>query len=524
MEKYVTTVGLEIHAELKTRTKMFCNSKNDPDEKRPNVNICPVCMGYPGTLPVINKEAVKHILKMGLALGGEIADFTEFDRKNYFYPDIPKGYQLSQYQFPLVKGGTLSGVALTRIHLEEDTASSLHVTGDNLQLTTEDTKSKVNGKMSNVSLLDFNRAGVPLMELVTEPVIHSAKEASTFAKELQLLLQYLGAGEANMEKGEMRVEANISVAPINADTQRISADNSSAQISVKNQRASAFTHPRKSAVLGTKVEVKNLNSFKSVEKAIAYEVARHIELLESGGKVEQETRGWDEKKEVTFSQRAKEDSHDYRYFPDPDLPKLKMSEIPEFSKDALKKEIPELPWERRERYKKEFELKDGDVEIFVNDPAWAKYFEEVTEGFSSDKKRIQLAANYIGSDLLGLIKKEPEFWDKKPIPASEFSSLVGMIAEGKLSSRAGKDILMILYKEGGAPEKIAEEKGLLQKSDPAALKKVIEEVIAANPKVVADYKGGKAASFQFLIGQAMKATQGSANPKVVEELLKAFLS
>lgn len=266
--EYKLTVGLEIHAELKTKTKMFCNSKNDPEEKRPNVNICPVCMGHPGTLPVINKEAVKHVIKLGLAVGGEIADFTEFDRKNYFYPDIPKGYQISQYKYPLVKGGSVAGVALTRVHLEEDTASSSHDTGD-------------------YSLVDFNRAGVPLMELVTEPVIHSAEEASRFAKELQLLLQYLGAGEANLEKGEMRVEANISVS-------------------------------KEDGKFGTKVEVKNLNSFKAVEKAILFEMDRQIELLEGGEKVAQETRGWDEHKEVTFSQRKKEDSHDYRYFPDPD--------------------------------------------------------------------------------------------------------------------------------------------------------------------------------------------------------------
>src|SRR3989344_1137628 len=229
-QKYSTTIGLEIHAELKTRTKMFCASKNDPDEKRPNVNICPVCMGYPGTLPVINKQAVAHVLRIGAAVGGKIADFTEFDRKNYFYPDIPKGYQISQYKYPLITGGSISGVALTRIHLEEDTASSSHEDG-------------------SYSLVDFNRAGVPLMELVTEPVIHDAETAVKFAKELQLLLTYLGAGEANMEKGEMRVEANISVAP---------------------QRSDLSVDPRSDLVLGTKVEVKNLNSFKAVERAIKY--------------------------------------------------------------------------------------------------------------------------------------------------------------------------------------------------------------------------------------------------------------
>ena len=282
MSDYKATIGLEIHAELKTKTKMFCNSKNDPDEKRPNVNICPVCMAYPGTLPTVNFEAVKHVVRVGCAINGEIADYSEFDRKNYFYPDIPKGYQISQYKFPLVKGGMLNGVKITRVHLEEDTARSSHDQG-------------------NYSLVDFNRAGVPLMELVTEPVIHTAEEASAFAKELQLLLQALGAGEANMEKGEMRVEANISIAPKTDNESRIS----------NNEKE----------ILGTKVEVKNLNSFKAVEKAIIYELKRHEEMLEKGEKIIQETRGWDENKEVTFSQRAKEDSHDYRYFPRPGYPK-----------------------------------------------------------------------------------------------------------------------------------------------------------------------------------------------------------
>jgi aspartyl-tRNA(Asn)/glutamyl-tRNA(Gln) amidotransferase subunit B len=292
---YRATIGLEIHAELKTQTKMFCGCRNDADEKTPNANVCAVCLAHPGTLPVINKEAVHKVLLVGTSLAGALADFTEFDRKNYFYPDIPKGYQISQYKFPLVSGGTLAGVELTRIHLEEDTARSQHV--------------------GEKSLVDFNRAGVPLMELVTEPVIHDAETAGAFARELQLLLRYLGVSDANMEKGEMRVEANISVST--TDT------------------------------FGTKVEVKNLNSFRSVERAIAHEIKRQSELLESGGTVVQETRGWDDGKQSTFSQRKKESSHDYRYFPDPDLPKLVISEIPEFSREHLASELPELPWARR---------------------------------------------------------------------------------------------------------------------------------------------------------------------------------
>ena len=320
MSDWKATIGLEIHAEMHTKTKMFCACLNDADEKQPNKNVCPVCMAHPGTLPVANKEAVHKMLLVGTAIGGKLANYTEFDRKNYFYPDIPKGYQLSQYERPFVSGGKLKGVEVTRVHLEEDTARSQHE-GDK-------------------SLVDYNRAGVPLMELVTEPVIHDAATAGAFARELQLLLRMLGAGEANMEKGEMRVEANISVS--NTDK------------------------------LGTKVEVKNLNSFRSVERAIDFEVKRQIELIESGGQVVQETRGWDEAKQQTFSQRKKESSHDYRYFPDPDLPKLLVSEIKEFSNESLKAELPELPWAKRERYIS-LGLKAEDAEVFVTNELGVRY-------------------------------------------------------------------------------------------------------------------------------------------------------
>ena len=293
MNKYIPTIGLEVHAELKTASKMFCSCKNDPDERQPNKNVCAICLGHPGSLPVLNNEAIKHVLRVGTAVNGSTADFTEWDRKNYFYPDIPKGYQISQYKYPLVVGGELAGVSIERIHLEEDTAQSTHDTNEN-------------------SLINFNRSGVPLMELVTRPVIHDSETAVNFSKELQLLLRTLNAGEANLEKGEMRVEANISVAS-HADT-----------------AAGKF---------GTKTEVKNLNSFRSVGRAIAYEVERQINLLDGGGKVVQETRGWDDAIGETYSQRSKESSHDYRYFPEPDIPKLKISEMKEFSPDVLKKEI-----------------------------------------------------------------------------------------------------------------------------------------------------------------------------------------
>lgn len=460
MREYKLTVGLEVHAELNTKTKMFCASKNDPDEKNPNTNICPVCLGYPGSLPTINKDAVRHVLRLGLVVGGELADYTEFDRKNYFYPDIPKGYQISQHKHPLVRGGELSGVTLTRIHLEEDTARSSH--GD------------------SESLVDFNRAGVPLMELVTEPVIHSPLEAGNFARELQLTLRYLGMSEANMEKGEMRVEANVSV----------SADSS----------------------LGTKVEVKNLNSFKVVEKAIAFEMQRQIEIIERGEKVVQETRGWDDNAGKTFSQRAKEDSHDYRYFPDPDLPKIFVSEVPEFSQEELVKSLPEMPKEKRERLKNDFGLKELDVEIYTRDKEMGAFFEEVASELGGDKDLVSVASNYIISDL------------KKLIPVKDFSKVIKMISSGELSSRGAKDILKILETEGGDPRVVAEKNNLLQKSNVEELKTMAEKIISENEKVVDEYRKGKLASIEFLVGQGMKVSKGSANPKVLKEIFEGLLA
>lgn len=483
MSEYKTTIGLEIHAELRTKTKMFCNSANDPNEKRPNVNICPVCMAHPGTLPVINKEAVKHVLKVGVACGSTLADFTEFDRKNYFYPDIPKGYQISQYKYPLVSDGSINGVALTRIHLEEDTARSIH-------------DEKLAGK--DYSLVDFNRAGVPLMELVTEPVITSPSQVGAFAKELQLILRYLGASEASMEKGQMRVEVNISVS--------------------------------KTSEFGTKVEVKNINSFKAAERAAEYEIKRQIDLLENDEAVIQETRGWDENKQVTFSQRKKEGSADYRYFPDPDLPKLKLSEIEEFSIENLKKEIPELPSEKRERYKNEFGIKDEDIESFVMDLPLAIFFEQTSTLLSNNPASIKLASNYITSDIAGLAKNLAnqdlsigEVVTRSKISAETFSQLIKMIEKNEVSSRGAKDIIKMMFENGGTPELIAEEKGLMQKNDIEALKTIVIKVVEANPIVVSEYKAGKEKSIQFLVGQAMKESKGSANPGVLLGILKEML-
>jgi aspartyl-tRNA(Asn)/glutamyl-tRNA(Gln) amidotransferase subunit B len=466
---YKLTVGLEVHAELKTKTKMFCNSANDPDEVRPNVNICPVCMAHPGTLPVINKEAVKHVLRVGTALGSTLADFTEFDRKNYFYPDIPKGYQISQYKFPLVSGGSLNGVAIERVHLEEDTASSSHE--------------------GEVSLVDYNRAGVPLMELVTKPVLHTAEDAGNFARELQLLLRTLGVSDANMEKGEMRVEANISI----SDSDK----------------------------LGTKVEVKNINSFRAVERAIAYEVDRMTKILDGGpGEIVQETRGWDETKQATFSQRKKESAHDYRYFPDPDLPKLKRSEIPELADDVLKASMPELPWEKRARLVRDFGIKPENAAAFTADATLGSLFETTAAHISKDA--YGLLENYITSDIAGIMKAKNVTTLGK-IEAESLAKLMALTKEGKLSSRGAKDILLVMYEEGGDAEEIANTKGLFQVSDEGALKVIVQEVLTANPTVVAEYKGGKVAVLPFLIGQAMKASKGSGNPATLKTLIEEAL-
>jgi aspartyl-tRNA(Asn)/glutamyl-tRNA(Gln) amidotransferase subunit B len=469
MSKYYTTIGLEIHAELNTNSKMFCGCANNPEEEKPNQNICPVCMAHPGTLPVMNKKAVESVIRVGLALGGTIADFSEFDRKNYFYPDIPKAYQISQYKYPIVSGGRLAGVDITRVHLEEDTATSKHDKGD-------------------YSLVDFNRAGVPLMELVTEPVIHSSTDAGDFAREAQLLFRYLGISGASMEKGEMRIELNISISP-------------------------------EEGKLGTKCEVKNIGSFRAVERAAEYEIKRMSKLFDEGrgDEIVQETRGWDDAKQETYGQRSKENANDYRYFPDPDLPKLFISK--EFDIEKMRAELPELPAARRARYAAEYGIKSEDIESYVNDMNLGTYFESVALEIKS-KEGIYLASNFITSDLVGLLKANIEaiLPDYKA-----FSELIRMFAGAELSSRATKDILLILSTNGGDPRKIAEEKGLIQKNDEGALKEMAQKVIDANPAVVATYKGGKENAMMSLVGQIMKESKGSANPALVQKILKELL-
>lgn len=467
-KKYYTTIGLEIHAELSTVSKMFCGCKNDPDEERPNWNICPVCMAHPGTLPVPNKKAMESVVKVGLALGGEIADFSEFDRKNYFYPDIPKAYQISQYKYPIVKGGELAGVKITRVHLEEDTATSQH--------------------SSDGSLVDFNRAGVPLMELVTEPVIHDTDTIVKFAKELQLLLRYLGVSDANMEKGQMRVEVNISVSP-------------------------------DKDVLGVPVEVKNIGSIRAAERAALYEEKRMISLWEEGKQSEiiKETRGWNDEKGITTSQRSKENAEDYRYFPDPDIPKFYLSKL--FDIESLKNNLPELPEAKRSRYRNDYGIKDEDIESYVTDHELGLWFEDIAK-ILNDKEKVKTASNYITSDYLGLKKNNENI--KMP-SAENFAELISMAVEGKISSRGAKDILAMIVVNDESPMKIAEEKNLIQQNDEGALKEIVQKVIDANPQVVATFKGGKENALMSLVGQIMKETKGSANPALVQKLLRELI-
>ena len=465
---YKPTIGLEIHAELKTRTKMFCDCLNDPLEKKANKNICPICTGQPGVLPVINKKAIDMVIKTGLALGCQIAKKTWFERKNYFYPDLPKGYQISQYEAPICEKGKLGNVGITRIHLEEDAGKLIHKEND--------------------SLVDFNRAGVPLMELVTEPDITSAEQAKKFAQELQLILRYLGVSDADMEKGQMRVEANISLDK------------------------------------GTKVEIKNLNSFKAVERAIKYEIERQKEILEAKDKVIHETRGWNEIKQKTFSQRTKETSEDYRYFPEPDLPPL---EISKKDIEKIKTEIPELPQARQERFKKEYRIPQSNIETLTVYKNLGDFFEqavsELQAWLKSGKVKtnlnplIKLSANYIITEFHKFIGKEIKFTPEN------FAELIYLTFVGEISSSGTQEVLKEMFKKGGDPSQIIKSKELKQVSKEEDLEKIVEKIIKNNPQPVKDYKKGKETALQFLIGQAMKESKGKANPKVASKLLKKKL-
>ncbi len=482
---YKPTIGLEVHSELKTATKMFCGCKNDPMEAHPNTNVCPVCLGHPGALPVPNKKALEFMIQIGLAVGGRISDNFKFDRKNYFYPDLPKGYQISQFDLPVVVGGNMDISArlgepriikINRVHIEEDAGKLIH---------SDDGSS---------TLVDFNRGGVPLMELVSEPDMHSAKEAVAFAKELQLILRYLGASNADLEHGQMRADANIS----------ISKDDS----------------------LGTKVEVKNINSFSSIEEAINHEIARQTEILDSGEKVKQETRGWDDIRKKTVGQRSKEEAHDYRYFPEPDIPPMDQSA---FDMKALELAIPELPGPKRKRFIEQFRITQDQADYLVEDRDEAKFFEEAVSEWEADmnrladEKQIALLFNYLNSDLKGLMKvKELDFSDLK-IDPENFADLMDMISKNEISSRTGKDLLVRMADLGIDPREIVKQEGLGQVSGEDDLLEIVRKVLRDNPKAVEDYKKGKGNSLQFMVGKAMAGLKGRGNPGVLQELFKKEL-
>ena len=489
MSKYLPTIGMEIHVELKTGSKMFCGCKNDMElDKDPNSNICEVCTAQPGTLPVPNKEAIKFVQLTGLALNCALSKNSKFDRKNYFYPDIPKGYQISQYDQPLCGKGEMKigdrKFGITRIHLEEDTGKLNHPKG------------------TDYSLVDFNRAGVPLMELVTEPDFTNGEEARLFCQKLQQICRYLGISEADMEKGHMRCEANVSVYREGED--RLS---------------------------GTKVEVKNINSFKFVEKAIKFEIDRQIEALENGEKIVQETRGWDSNRNATISQRSKETAADYRYFPEPDIPPMLF--VDEYMSE-IKRDLPELPDEKLSRFMSEYGINERDGELLTSERDLANYFEETVSELkekiqsgeiqATEEKVFRLAVNYLNTEIRKhLVSCQDKICDIK-IKPENYAELIGIIAEGKINSSAAQIVLEEMYKKGADPSQIIQEKNLGQMEDTGEMEQIIENIIADNESSVNDYKNGKENALKFLMGQVMKETKGKANPQSAMEMLKGKLS
>ncbi len=501
LNKYDVIIGLEIHAELKTKSKMFCACLNSSESKA-NENTCPICLAHPGTLPTVNKEAVLLTLLTGLALNCEINRKSKFDRKNYFYPDLPKGYQISQYDLPLCYGGYLEldgkKIALTRIHLEEDTGKLSH---------------PIN---SDTSIIDFNRAGAPLMEMVSEPVIKNSLEAKQFCQRYQQILRYLDISNADMEKGEMRCEANISV------QKKDSWIYENGEIISKNDLP-----------LNSKVEVKNLNSFKIVEKAIEYEIKRQTELLEENQDIKQETRGWNEKQSETVSQRIKESSADYRYFPEPDIPPLNIKES--WLKN-LKNKIGELPEKKIARFNQQYGLEKELIEVIISDKSVANWLEQVIselrawidsngdEWERQNKKLCRLAANTLSSGLFQFMRKNKENINDLKLSAENFAELICLIYQDKVNKITANKILEIMYKDGGDPTDIMEENNWQQEDNTDKLKKIIKEVIKDNPKQVIEYKNGKEALLKFFIGQVMAKTRGKANPNKLETILKEELS
>jgi aspartyl-tRNA(Asn)/glutamyl-tRNA(Gln) amidotransferase subunit B len=484
LDRYEVVVGIEVHCQLRTASKMFCGCSTAYDGAPPNTHVCPVCLGLPGTLPVINRRAVELVLATGLAIEATVPPATRWDRKNYFYPDLPKGYQISQYDLPLASAGRLAfetsagpvAIRIRRAHLEEDTARLVHA-------TTPDGR--------RVSLVDFNRSGAPLMEIVTEPDVRSAEQARRYAEELQLLLRTIGASDADMERGQMRVEANVSI------------------------------RPHGSATLGTRTEVKNMNSFRAVERAIAFEIERQAAALDAGETLRQETRGWSEDRGATYVMRSKEDSHDYRYFPEPDLPPLRVDAA---WLEGIRAALPELPAARRARYRDGLGLSAYDAAVIVADPTMAAAFEAILAADAGlPAKEV---ANLVTGDYGRAAKETTERTADGLVgraSAAELADLLRRVADGELSRANAKEVLVEHLASGTTTAEIIAERGLRQISDTDALGAILDDVLAANPAAVADYRAGKAQAIGFLVGQAMKATRGQANAAVVGAELRARL-
>jgi aspartyl-tRNA(Asn)/glutamyl-tRNA(Gln) amidotransferase subunit B len=473
--EFEPVIGLEVHAQLLTKSKMFCGCSADYAGAPPNSHVCPVCLGMPGSLPVINKTAVEYTILTALAFHCEIPAFVKFDRKNYHYPDLMKGYQISQYDLPLSRdgyvlvddAGTVKRIGVRRVHLEEDTAKLFHVGGE--------------------SLIDVNRAGVPLMEIVSEPDVHSSEEARLYAAKLRQILRYLGVSSGDMEKGAMRVEPNISLRP----------------------RGSTKLSP-------TRVEIKNLNSLRAVAQAIEYEITRQRRLLEAGGTVEQETMGWDEMRNTTYPQRSKEEADDYRYFPEPDLPYLEVSRA---WVDEIRARLPELPDDKRERLTREYGLSAYDAGVITAEKEIAEYYDRAVEASRArgvDAKRI---ANWITGELFRLMKDSNTEIGAVKIAPAQIPDLIVLVNAGTISNTIAKAVFEEMHASGRDARVIIEEKGLAQISDRAALEAIVEKVIAENPKPVSDYLAGKEVTAKFLVGQVMKATKGQANPALANELV-----
>ena len=474
--KYEAVIGLEIHAQIATQSKMFCTCSSDSFESEPNENVCPICMGFPGQLPVINEEAVKKGVKASLALNCTVPEWSKFDRKNYFYPDLPKGFQISQYDQPLAETGwieiDLDGekkkIRIHRLHLEDDAGKLTHI--------------------PNGTLCDYNRSGVALMEIVSEPDMRNAKEAGAYARAMQAILRSVDASNADMEKGMMRFDASVSIRP----------------------KGDEKLYPR--------AEIKNLNSFRSLESAIAYEINRQIGLWEDGNPQSKEiTVGWTDAKGKTYFLRDKEGADDYRYFPEPDLPPINVTA--DFI-DAMKKELPELPSEKRERYLSEYGMSEAEALLVSNDTELADYFEQVVQA-SGDAKR---SLTFVLTILLGFLKKNGLEVHESPVSAENLAKLVKLVADGKISLNIAKgEVFEEMFETGKDAEAIVKAKGLEKMSDEGELEKICQEVIDENPQSIEDYKSGKEAAFFFLVGQVMKKTKGQADAKVATDILKKLV-